>query len=91
MYTGGPSKQQWYLLILATVWLFATLALTADIFYVTKDLRSIVLAILTAPPITMLQRLYRYYFPPGEADYKMQELKLRLKLETAQKKKHETG
>ena len=78
MDTGGPSKQQWYFLILATVWLFVALALTVDIFYVTKDLRSIILATLTAPPIAMLQRLYRYYFPPSKADYKMQELKLRV-------------
>jgi hypothetical protein len=70
------NKKQWYLLILATAWLFIALALTAGMLYITRDLRSAALAGLMAPPIALLRGLYRYYFPPSAAEYEIQKLKL---------------
>lgn len=73
------NSKQWFLLLLAAVWLFFALALTAYVYSVTQDMRSLGLATLTAPPIAMLRLLYRYHFPPSAADYELQKLKLQFK------------
>ena len=72
------NKKQWYLLIVATAWLFIALAMTAGALYITRDLRSAVLAGLTTPPIAILRWLYRYYFPSSTADYEIQKLKIQI-------------
>lgn len=81
------NKKQWYLLILATAWLFIALALTASALYITRDLRSAVLAGLTTPPIALLRQLYRYYFPPSAAYYEIKKLKIQNWSNRAQRKK----
>jgi len=81
------NKKQWYLLVLATAWLFSSLAVTISAFYMTKDPRSLAIATLTAPPIAILSRLYLYHFPPSTADYEIQKLKLQIKLSAVRKKK----
>ncbi len=85
------NKKQCNLLILATAWLFIALALTAGALYVTRDLRSVVLAGLTTPPIALLRRLYRYHFPPSAADYEIQKLKILTWSNWAQRKNQENG
>jgi hypothetical protein len=81
------NKKQWFLLILAAVWLFLALALTAGVYYTTQDVRTLGLATLTAPPIAMFRQLYRYHFPPSAADYEIQKLKLQMKSERAHNRK----
>lgn len=81
------NKKQWFLLSLATVWLLIALAMTASIYYITRDTRTLGLATLIAPPITMLHRIYHYHFPPSPADYELQKLKLQLKKSSARRKK----
>jgi hypothetical protein len=81
------NKKQWYLLILATAWLFIALALTAGALYITRDLRSAAFAGLTTPPIVLLRRLYHYYFPPSDADYEIQKLKIQIWSNWAQREK----
>lgn len=81
------NKKQWYLVILATTWLFIALALTAGFYAITQDTRSLSLATLTAPPIAMLRQLYHYYFPPSAADYEIQKFKLQRKSDQACNKK----
>jgi hypothetical protein len=80
-------KIQWYLLILAPIWLFVSLALTASAFYITRDLHSFALGTLTAPPIVILNLLYRRHFPPSAADYEIQKLKLQLKSDQVRNRK----
>jgi len=81
------NKKQWYLLILATIWLLIALTLTASFYLTTRDIRSLGLATLTAPPIAMLRRLYHYHFPPSPADYEIKKLKLQKKSNQAHNKK----
>jgi hypothetical protein len=73
------NKKQWFLLILATIWLFLALAITTSFLLITQDARSFGLTALTAPPIAMLRQIYRYHFPPSAADYALQKLKLQAK------------
>jgi hypothetical protein len=80
------NKKQWYLLILATVWLLISFALVVVAFYNTRDLHSFALTALTAPPVVMLQQLYRYHFPPSKEDYEHKETMSRIRLEVAQEK-----
>ena len=87
----ADNKKQWYLLILATAWLFMAMALTTGVFYLTRDPRSTLLAGLTAPPIIVLRRLYRYYFPPNAADYEIQKLKIQIWSNLAQRKNRGKG
>lgn len=92
VYTGRveakPSidnTKQWVLLIVAIVWLFGALALTGSIFYLTRDLRSLMIGTFTTPPIAVLGLLYRRHFPPSAQEYRLKELKLRLKFAAMQK------
>ncbi len=85
------NKKQWYLLILATVWLFIALALTAGALYITRDLRSALLAGLSTPQIALLRRLYLYHFPPSAADYEIQKLKIQIWSNWAQRKNQGNG
>ena len=85
------NKKQWYLLILVTAWLFIALALTVGALYITKDLRSAAIAGLTAPPIALIRRLCRYYFPPSAADYEIQKLKIQVLSTWAQRKNQGNG
>jgi len=73
------SKEQWFLFILAAVWLCIALILTGIVYLITHDARALALTTLTAPPVAMLRYLYHYHFPPSSADYELQKLKLRLK------------
>lgn len=85
------NKKQWYLLILATAWLFIALALTVCALYITRDLRSALLAGLTTPPIALLHRLYHYHFPPSAADYEIQKLKIQNWSTWVQRKNQRNG
>lgn len=73
------NKKQWFLLILAVVWPCLILALISGAYTITRDVHSFELAALATPVIALLRPLYRYHFPPPEADCKMQKLKIQLK------------
>ncbi|MDQ2716707.1 MAG: hypothetical protein M3Z08_17515 [Chloroflexota bacterium] len=82
--TTPNNKNQWFLLILAAVLLFISLVLTASVFFISHDPRSFGLVGSTAP---LISSLYRYYFPPSAEEYRLKELKLRLKFAAASHKK----
>lgn len=75
------NKKQWFLLVVAPLWLCVP---SAVVFSITRDSLSFS---LVAPMSGLLYLLIRKIFPPTPEEYELQKLKLRLKLEAAQKKK----
>lgn len=78
---------KWFFLILATAWLFVTLAILVVVIFITHDAVATIVSSCMMLPGILIFKLHHYYFPPSPADYEIQKLKLQLKSDRTRNRK----
>ena len=82
------NKTQWYLIILATAWLFVDLALVVVVYLRTESLISLAISALITPILPIYYRIYRVHFPLNSTELELEKLKIQqMRKSTRQNKK----